>query len=59
VARRHSALAAFALADGDYALNEADILDPQLHQLRDFGTSFRQRLQHQPGAAVPGVGGVR
>ena len=56
--RHLPALSALALADGDDALNEADILDTKLHQLGSPGAGFQQRLQHQSGAAVLGVGPV-
>ena len=54
--RHLPALSALALADGDHALDEADILDTKLHQLGSPGAGLQQRLQHQPGAAVLGVG---
>ena len=54
--RHLPALFALALADGDHALDEADILDPKLHQLGGPGAGFQQRLQHQSGAAALGVG---
>jgi hypothetical protein len=57
--RHFPALAALALADGDHALDEADILDTKLHKLGGPGAGFQQCLQHQPGAAVPGVRPVK
>ena len=54
--RHLPALSALALADGDHALDEADILDTKLHQLGSPGAGLQQRLQHQSGAAVLGVG---
>jgi hypothetical protein len=53
--RHFPALSALALADGDHALSEADILDTKLHKLGGSGAGFQQCLQHQPGAAVLGV----
>ena len=54
--RHLPALSALALVDGDHALDEADILDTKLHKLRSPGAGLQQRLQHQAGAAVLGVG---
>ena len=53
--RHFSPLSALALADGDHALDEADILDTKLHELGGSGAGFQQCLQHQPGSAVLGV----
>ena len=57
--RHLSALSALALADGDHALDEADVLDAKLHKLGGSGAGFQQCLQHQPGAAVLGVRPVK
>jgi hypothetical protein len=57
--RHFPALSALALADGDHALDEADILDTKLHELGGSGAGFQQCLQHQPGAAVLGVRPVK
>ena len=54
--RHLAALAALALLDRDHALGEADVLDPELHQLGRAGAGLQQGLQHQPGPAVLGVG---
>ena len=47
------------MADRDYALREADVLDPKLNQFGGTGAGFQQGLQHQPGPAVLGVGLVQ
>jgi hypothetical protein len=57
--RHLPALATLALADGDHALGEADVLDPELHQFGRSGAGFQQGLQHQAGAAVLCVGLVQ
>ena len=49
-------LSTLALADRDHALGEADVLDPELNQRGRAGTGLQQGLQHQPCAAVLGVG---
>jgi hypothetical protein len=54
--RHFPALATVALANRDHALGEADILDPELHQLGTPGAGLQQGLQQQSGAAVLGVG---
>jgi hypothetical protein len=48
-------LSTVALANGDDALNQADILDTKQHQLGSSGAGFQQRLQHQTGAAILSV----
>ena len=54
---RHLApLAALAVLDGDHALGEADVLDPQGHELGDPGAGLEQGLHHQPDLAALGVG---
>jgi hypothetical protein len=57
--RHFPALSALALADGDHALDEADILHTKLHKLGSSGAGFQQCLQHQPGAAVLDVRQVK
>ncbi len=54
--RHLAALAALAVADGDDALSQADVLDPKLDQFGRAGAGLQQGLQHQPGPAVLGVG---
>src|SRR5208282_2326336 len=54
--RHLPALSPLALADGDPPLDDADILDPKLYQFGGSGAGLQQRLQHQSGAAVLGVG---
>jgi len=41
---------------GDHALNQADVLDPELHQLGRAGAGLQPGLQHQSGPAFLGVG---
>ena len=53
--RHLPALAALALPDHDDALEEADILDPELHQLGSPGTGLQQGVQYQAGSAALGV----
>ena len=43
-------------ADSNHAFGEADVLDPELHQLGRAGTGLQQSLYHQPSSAVLGVG---
>jgi hypothetical protein len=52
-------LVALAVADGDHAPGEADVLDPELHQLGRTGAGFQQGLQHQPGPTILSVGLVQ
>src|SRR5215208_6656050 len=47
---------AFAVTDGDDALGQADVLDPELYQLGGAGAGFQQGLQHQPDAPALRVG---
>jgi len=54
--RHLAALVALAVLDGDHALSQADVLDPELHQLGRAGAGLQQGLQHQPGPVVLGVG---
>jgi len=53
--RHLAALATLAVLDRDHALGEADVLDPELHQLGRAGAGLEQGLQHQPGLAALGV----
>jgi acetyl esterase/lipase len=46
--RHFPLLVAFTVADGDHAPGEADVPDPELHQLGRAGAGFQQDLQHQP-----------
>ena len=48
--------AALAVGDGDHPLGEADILDPELDELRDPGPGLEQGLHHQPDPPALGVG---
>ena len=54
--RHFAPLVAFAVADGDHALGQADVLDPELYQLGGAGAGFQQGLQHQPDAPALRVG---
>ena len=54
--RHFPPLVAFAMADGDHALGQADVLDPELDQLGGAGAGFQQGLQHQPDAPALRVG---
>lgn len=54
--RHFPALSTLALADHDDALDEAEILDPELHQLGSPGAGRQQGLQHEVGSAVLGIG---
>ena len=56
--RNLSAFAALAALDGDHALAETDMLDPQGHELGDTGARFQQGLDHEAGLAVAGIGSI-
>ena len=54
---RHLApLAALATADDDHTLDQTDVLDPHLDQLRDPCPGLEQSLQHETGPSALGVG---
>ncbi len=54
--RHLSAFATLAVTDRDHALDEADILDPELHQFGGTGAGLQQGLQHQAGPPTFCVG---
>src|SRR4051794_6229454 len=49
-------LAALALLDDDHAFGEADVLDPQRHELRHPGAGFQQGLHHQANLTALAIG---
>ena len=51
-----TALGSLTASNRNDPLGQADILDPQLHQLRGPHAGLQQGLQHETRAAVLGIG---
>jgi hypothetical protein len=53
--RHFASFAALAVLDDHHAFDEADILDPERHELRDPSARLQKRLHHHSHLAAPGM----